>query len=235
MMVPRRAGQCQVALLLAAVTWLSGCAQKSPKALDNDAVHAVFLDFKQAVAAGDADAAVQLVSQRTINHYQRLRDAALTGSVESVRSLSLPLQFEVLTLRDRMTAEELHPHDGRSLATAYLSRGWINTGLLSRLKLGNVIHKGEYAEARVAEGEALLPQRLAFYREDNTWKFDLAAAIVFEKDQYESKMEREKLTPDELLDQLLKASVQRRPVESLWEPLIGEPGSNEGDEVALAP
>ena len=46
----------RVVLLLIAAAWLAGCAQKSPKALDTDAVQAVFLDFKDAVAAGDAEA-----------------------------------------------------------------------------------------------------------------------------------------------------------------------------------
>jgi hypothetical protein len=196
-----------------------GCSQKTPAALDKDEVRATFLRYKDAVVAGDGSAACRELSRRTLDYYGELRDSALRATPDELAESSLARQFEVLRLRDRLTATELESMSGAQLAEAYVNRGWMNSELMSRLTVGFVIHKGDVAEARFGDGPALFPSRLVFHREEGAWRFDLSVSPMIESKGFQQAFEESELDRVSFLNQLLAGTQPKRPVESLWEPL----------------
>lgn len=197
---------------------LSACSQKGLTGLEKDAVRECFRGFQQALARNDVAAAAAVLSDRTCEHYSQLRDAALTSDREQLSRLPLASRFEVLQLRNRMTADELRPLDGQTLAAHYIAQGWINAAFISRISLGNVILKTDGAEAVIADDGVVTGSRLTFHREDGGWKFNLAGARFLTQKMLERQMDEHGLSSDAVLRQALAEELQR-PFESLWEPL----------------
>jgi hypothetical protein len=197
---------------------LCGCGVKGPNGLDSDAIRDTFRRFQRAVAASDGAAARELLASRTLQHYGRLREAALTATRDELDRQPLAFQSEVLLLRDRLTADELFPHTAVTLAECAVARGWINRDLIARLRLGNIILKGDVAEAVMADEEVVTRQRLVFFREGGEWKLDLSATRIIQQRMLERAMEDRRLSAEEALRASLEG-LTSRPWESLWEPL----------------
>lgn len=204
--------------LYAAFLGLYGCGVKGPRGLDSDAIRDAFRSFQRAVAIGDGAAARKLLAARTLQHYGRLRDAALTATRDELDRQPVAFRYEVLLLRDRLTADELRAHTAITLAECAIARGWINRELIARLRLGNIIHKGDAAEAVMADGDVVTRQRLVFFREGGEWKFDLSATRSVQQRMLERVMDERRLSAEQALQAALDGLITR-PFESLWEPL----------------
>jgi hypothetical protein len=213
--------------LSGALLWLCGCGVKGPRGLDSDAIRDTFRSFQRAVAAGDSAAARELLSARTVQHYGRLRDAALTATRDELDRQPLAFRYEVLLLRDRLTADELRTHTAVTLAECAIARGWINRELIARMRLGNIIHKGDAAEAVMADEDLITRQRLVFFREGGEWKFDLAATRFIQQRMLERVMDERHLSAEQALQAALDGLVTR-PFESLWEP-FSIPAAHRGE------
>ncbi len=211
---------------------LCGCGVKGPRGLDSDAIRDAFRSFQRAVAVGDGAAARELLAAQTLQHYGRLRDAALTATHDELNRQPVAFRYEVLLLRDRLTADELRAHTAITLAECAIARGWINRELIARLRLGNIIHKGDAAEAVMADGDVVTRQRLVFFREGGEWKFDLSATRSIQQRMLERVMDERRLSAKQALQAALDGLITR-PFESLWEPLSisavrrGEPDASE--------
>lgn len=214
----------RVALLLTVLLTACGCVKKSAQAVANGEIYDTFRRFRAAVAAHDGPAAVNELSSSTFEDYRRLRDAALSTSAEDLRRLPLELRLEVLRLRCRMNAEELAALDGRSLAQTFVSRGWLNTDLITRIRLANVIHKPGAAEVRFGNADGLTTQRLVFRQESDGWKFDLSAGRWMQRKALRQVLQTRGLTESQLLDLILQVEAGERNPEELWAPLSSASG-----------
>lgn len=197
-----------------------GCSQQSPEAVANTAIRSAFYEFSGAVAENDGSTATQHLSSETIAYYERLRDAALRGTPEELRELPIEVRVDVLRLRGRMRADELAALDGRELAAVFVSRRWINSELLSSIRLGIVIHHPRHAEVRFADADGETTQRLVFRPESGAWKFDMAATMGMQRKFLNRLMESRGYTENELIDELLAGLVEGASTAKLWEPLL---------------
>ncbi|MEZ6065235.1 MAG: hypothetical protein R3B90_05905 [Planctomycetaceae bacterium] len=197
-----------------------GCLQRTPRRLDKDAIRASFLRFKDAVVAADATAAADELSTNVFTYFTSLRDAALTATPDDLAELPLARQFQVLRIRDNLTATDLQGMSGRQLAEQFIAGDWLNTDLVSRLKLGNIIHKGDAAEAGYGDEQGMSRDRLVFRREEQGWKLDLSKTSLLESSQLEKQMKSRDIDRVAFLTEVISATNPSRPVADLWRPLL---------------
>src|SRR5262249_29184349 len=80
-----------------------------------EAVEKSCQDYKSAILDQKGEAAVGLVTKRTVDEYQHYVDWALSADRKTLESLSFINRFQVFLLKHRIPADTLKKLDGRSV------------------------------------------------------------------------------------------------------------------------
>ncbi len=140
-------------------------------------MHAAFTAYRKAVLTGNGDDAARLLSASTHGYYDLVRRLALYADANTVRSLSLMNQMQVLTFRARVPAEQLEAQDSAALIAHAVSEGWIGKNSVRTLVPGEVQRDGDQAILLTEiEGYKRGPS-FRFAREEERWKLDLVPAM----------------------------------------------------------
>lgn len=172
---------------------LSAAAQAPAGASDAEsAVRATFEAYRQALMAGDGEAAASLVDRETGEYYRQLKRLVLEGSEEEVRERTFVDRFLVVAFRHQFAGEELAAMELSDVIVRAMEIGWINSAAIEQLAVGAVRIEGNgridgseaVAEARtrasledpsLAGGMDDLEYR--FVHEDGRWKFRFGALV----------------------------------------------------------
>ena len=171
-----------IALAAALLILLAACGTATPAAAPSAPptdpeltaeVTTAFVTYRQAVAQGDAEAAVENLSQASRTQMADLAEQALSLTADETRALPAADQLIVLTYRlfpDIMTAED--PYRAlvdRGLAGQDRSLGGLGpvNQVDDDLALGVVVDE---------QSQRTTPLRWRFVREDGAWRFDLVDA-----------------------------------------------------------
>ena len=100
-----------------------------------------------------------------------MRRIALESPEADVRALDLMDKMLVLSIRGRMTADELESMNGRDLIAHMIDNGWVGSGPIMRHEIGEI-----EARVRVATGRS--PVRVEGARENQWVLIDFGDVIV---------------------------------------------------------
>ena len=187
------------------------------------AVRATFDGYRQALSEVDGAAAVRLVDAGTLAYYGAMREAALHAPADEVRALGVADRIFVLTMRHRMTADELESLDAAGLFAHGVERQWIGAESVEVNSLGEIRVEDDDATAHgqmLAYGEPT-PLSWTFRCEDGRWRLDLVAALRLADAQLEEMVRQGGQDPDEVLLSILETVSGERPDDAVWEPLAG--------------
>jgi hypothetical protein len=207
-------------LAASAVLGLAGCSgddEPDPAA----AVQASYQSYAEAVAAKDGPVSARLVSGTTLDYYAGLRDLALTADRATLAKQRVVDQLAVLSMRANVPAEKLRGADPRGVVSAAVTGQVISSGGAGTSSLKDITVDGDTASANlgVAGGSQQVPLR--FHREDGAWKVDLTVLLTPAEDALRSALQRQKLTPDAMLTQVMTTRVGAAKAQQLWTPLGG--------------
>lgn len=141
-----------------------GSAQRVPEAL---------AAYRSAVLAKQGAEALSWIQPDSLSAYQKYVELARTGTKEVIGRLPITDRYQVLLLRQCLSAEQLTTGDAGSLLQSLISGGYFNSEFHARLNLGVVEENGPLARADlIAQG-----QRTAFVWEfalnGDRWQLDL--------------------------------------------------------------
>jgi hypothetical protein len=201
--------------LLAAV-W----AVTSLQADDAVDVRVAFDSYKAAILEQRGNDAVELVTSRTIEEYQKYRDLALFAPRTEVQELSLLNRFQVAIIRHRVPVDLLDEMDGRALFVYAVDHDWIGKNGVIRLSIGEVDVASERATSVVTVGSKPTELRFQFRKERERWRFDLVYLMQVSNAALAQIIDAKGLSEDAVIFQLLEAVSGRKVEDSIWEPLI---------------
>jgi hypothetical protein len=206
-------------LLLVAAIVAGAAACGDDEADPAQQVQAGYAAYAEAVSAKDGGTSSGLVSASTLDHYARLRDLALTADRAALARERVIDQLAVLSMRASIPADTLRTADPRAVVAAAVQAQVISGGGAGSSELSGVKVDGDSATGTlgVAGGTQQVPMR--FHREGGAWKVDLTGLLEPAEASLKTVLERERLTPEGLLRQVMTTRVGAAKAERLWEPL----------------
>jgi len=205
---------CFVWFLLFSV--LYGCGTES---LEADAVRKTFTDYKDAVVAADGAAAVRLITQRTVDEYQKYTDWARTANRTTLDSLSAFSKIQVLLIKHRLPNEKLLALHGETVFSYAVDQGWVGEETVMATTIDDIQVSGDSATARVHIDNKKTPNRYRFSRESGAWKFDLLQTMQAADQVLASQIEQTGLSENDFILRMLEGVSGRKPTETISEPL----------------
>jgi hypothetical protein len=210
-----------ILLLGAVLAGLGGCSgSKTPVRDEADDVRASFQAYKQAILARDGATALSHVDKKTLQYYERMRDAALTANRGTVQAMSTVDKLMVLMLRARIPAAQLQQMSPEELFRHAVNQGWIGRESVEGNEVGDVEVSGDTATAvHVSRGQTS-SFKWVFHKEDDAWKIDLTSMMPTADWAMKQVIQQSGMPEDQVLLQLLQATTGMPASDALWDPLV---------------
>jgi hypothetical protein len=201
--------------LVAGATGCSGGEKADPVA----EVQSSYDSYANAVSSKDGGTSSGLVSDSTLDYYDRLRTLALTADRAALAKERVIDQLAVLSMRANIPIDTLRTADPRGVVAAAVNAQVISGGGAGTTSLSGVKVDGDTASANlgVAGGSQQVPMK--FHHEGGTWKVDLTGLLVPAETALKAALQRDKLTPEGMLQQVMTTRVGAAKARQLWQPL----------------
>jgi hypothetical protein len=169
---------------------LTGCSGDDPSggrgraigaeaaaAADEAGATAAFVAYQQAVVDGRGTDAAALVTAGTIDHYERLRQLAVTATADDLAAEPMVDRLAVVLVRTRFPLADLEASNGATVLAHAVDAGMVGrqVGALVAAE-ASVERTGERATVTAVDGAGRLVD-VAMVREASGWKVDLTALL----------------------------------------------------------
>lgn len=184
------------------------------------AVRASFEGYKQAILGQAGEKSVGFVDRNTLAYYQKMRDLALRGDQETIRALSTVDKLFVLSIRHRISPEEVELMTGESLFVYAVNQGWIGKASVINNEVGDITVSGTHATGvHLSRGKAT-PLKFVFQRENGKWKLDLTSIMPAADQAFKQVIRESGLDEDEILITILESVSGKKVADTVWDPMI---------------
>lgn len=190
------------------------------------AVRASFDGYKQAILDQDGATSRTFVDSNTIAYYQTMRDLAVRGDRETVRTLSTVDKMMVLMLRHLLSVELAGRMDGESLFVYAVEQGWIGRESVINNDIGDITVSGTHATGvHVSDGRAT-PVKFVFQLENGEWRIDLTSIMPAADQGFKQIIRESGLDEHAFIFTILESISGKKVANTVWDPMVGE-GSGE--------
>jgi len=148
-------------------------------AQDNDLglIRKNFDSYKTFLYNGNGGEAANLVDSHTIKYYGDIIELVKNADSLKVESLSLWDKIMVLTVRQRVSKENILNFDGKALLIHAINNGMIDKNGAGSFTLGDVTVDKNSAKGQLIFKGTGSPYFLNFYKESGQWKYDLTSSF----------------------------------------------------------
>jgi hypothetical protein len=190
-----------------------------PAAAQVDDVREAFLTYKTAVILSDGQAAAEVVSRGSHEHFRELAEQALTLDRDGLRGIALTERLYTLLLRLTLEPGELSSMSGAELVAYTVDRGWIGRSGAPRLEIGPSVVEGDNATAAILRPDGVeTPFSLSFVRQEGQWRLDLVAMMELIHVAFENAQQESGFDEDEFVMRMLEQGTNRTVGPEIWSP-----------------
>lgn len=139
-----------------------------------------FQGYKKAVLAEDGKSAYNYLDTNTKNYYAEMLSEARNCKAWDLDDKSVLDQLMIVTLRQRLTKENLNTFDSKQLIIWAVNNGMIGKKSVAEIEIKNIIQDGTQAYARLYIKGLHHPLMMQYFnKEDQQWKIDLTSIFYF--------------------------------------------------------
>lgn len=164
-------------VLAIATTWLAGCVLPvipgPDESVDQQSVRQTFIAYKYALLNDLGTEAADLVSEKTIRHYDLLRQLALTGDAAELKELPSFNRLVVLAIRHSLAAQQLRKMQGKEIFSYGVKNQWVAKDSVAPFDLGAVNVYGNYASGEILHRGSSAQWLMEFRKENTAWRINL--------------------------------------------------------------
>ncbi len=152
-----------------------------------------------------------------MSFYGSILKLVLNGDETTVRNLKFYRKMMVLQIRHE--APQIQNMAGSNFVAFLVSKGWVGTEAAPNVKLGGISFEGKAAKAAVQVNGEETPATFLFFREGNSWKFDLTWPALRLEHLMEEKQKQSPISEDDAIIQVLEMRSGRTVSKNVWQPL----------------
>jgi hypothetical protein len=176
-----------------------------------------FDSYKTLLYNGNGGEAANLVDSHTIKYYGDIIELVRNADSLKVESLSLWDKIMVLTVRQRVSKENILNFDGKALLIHAINNGMIDKNSVLRFTIGDVTVDNNSAKGQLIFNGTGTPYFLNFYKENGQWKYDLTTSFPIFIPALQ-KLEKE-LGERGFIDGMLRAIPGNKLSQNVWRPI----------------
>lgn len=177
----------------------------------------MFEVYRSSVLQEDGARFARILAQPTLDHYEVLRDLALSASKKGLMRESLGNQIYALFLRKVSKPDDLIHLDGEAIASILVEKGAISEGGVEGVRLGEVTFSDSLATVRaIVGGQSAFSY--TFRLEKDEWKIDLVTLSEGAEIAFRQQMEQSGLSEEEYVLKAVEALSGSRPSNDIWQP-----------------
>lgn len=210
-------------LLLVTFTACVGGSSKNEQATienaESEAVRQTYNSYKEAILNQNGREALPLVTNTTIQYYDRMKEAVLKSPEAEVRQLSTANKMFVLLVRQRMTADSLQGMTPEEFFVHSINQGWVGKNGVLNSDIGKIEVSGQHASAEHLSGGKTTSIKYRFAKESGKWKLDLTAIMALADQAFKQVMRIQGMEEDELIFSLIESGSGRKVSKDIWKPL----------------
>lgn len=182
-------------------------------------IHKCFEEYKSAILKEKGNEAVGKVSKSTIAYYEKSRVEALEADSATVANLTVIDKIMVLTLRSKMSANELSAMNGRTLFEYSVDQGMVGKNSVANGSIGEIKMKGENAEGYIAINGEVSPIFFLFSQENGEWKIDLTSVFDVSNEGMKQMIDATGYAENDYVIMVLQMATGAELSSSIWQPL----------------
>lgn len=137
-----------------------------------NAIKSSFAKYNEAISAQNGNEAAKYLDNNTVAYYDKMISFIKTADSAKVAQLPLLDKLTVLTLRNKLTKDEIKSFDGKSLLAYSFTSGMSKA---SGFDLGEITINANQAKAQILVANKNSNEYVQFNREDGLWKIDLTS------------------------------------------------------------
>lgn len=164
-------------LLIVLIPWINGCVMPMRadvnESVDQQAVREIFSAYKYALLNDLGSEAADLISEKTLRHYDQLRQLALTGEANELKELPSFNRLVVLAIRHNVAAPILRKMQGKDIFAYGVKNQWVAKDSVAPFELGNITIYGNYAGGDISLSGTPTSSQLEFRKENGVWRLNL--------------------------------------------------------------
>jgi len=164
-------------LLIALIPWLNGCVMPTrsnvDESIDQQAVRQIFSAYKYALLNDLGAEAADLISEKTLRHYDQLRQLALAGDANELKELPSFNRLVVLAIRHNVAAPTLRKMQGKDIFAYGVKNQWVAKDSVAPFEMGNINIYGNYASGDISISGSSTTSQLEFRKEASVWRLNL--------------------------------------------------------------
>ncbi len=203
-------------------------AHAQDKPTEEEAIRSSFQSYREAILQGDGAKAVNFISQKTLDYYAELRDLALYGEAPRVMALDLMDRLMIISLRHRISVENLQKMNETQLFIYSVQNGWIGKESIQRLKLDGIIVESRTAKASYRFDNKKTGLSLLFYKQTtngqttdgqkNGWALDLTNVLRTGNAALEQTLKNQGRDENEFIFAAIAKVTGIEPPQGIWHP-----------------
>ena len=207
---------CLLCLMLFGLAAGPGCEKAE------ESVRKSWGDYKDALVTKDGNKAASLVTNGTIQYFERLRERAVEAEESELRAMKPFQQAMVLMLRHQLGVDRLRGVDGRGLyAVISVGEDFVAFEDLDGMSIQSVkVDDGDFARLFLMKDGRRDSEPLRVVREKGAWKLDMEAMMVVAERHF-ADMVREieqsgEMTTDEFFLMILEETSGKPATPDIW-------------------
>lgn len=192
--------------------------QSGRESLDQQAVRQTFLAYKYALLNNLGKDASDLVSQKTIDHYARLRKLALTGQPAELERLPPFNKLVVIAIRHNIPGEQLQKMSAKEVFAHGVKEEWISKSSVAPYEIGTISVYGDYASAEILLRNKPVDTLLEFRKENDVWRLNLMPLLQIASQRFALQLTQNHADEDKVILQIVESVSGRKVSNDIWNP-----------------
>ena len=212
-------------ILIVSATFLASCVlQLQPEEeenIDQQATRQTFTAYKYALLNNLGKDAADLVSEKTIRHYARLRSLALAGNVDELNQLSAYNKLVVLNMRHSISGDLLQKMSAKDIFAFGIDQEWMSKEDIAPYDIGTISVYGAYASAELLRGTRNTDTFLEFLNENGVWRINLQPILKKTSQDFAAQIAAQNIKNENaMILKIIESISGERPAEGIWIPVI---------------
>lgn len=195
---------------------VSDDATETPASSDDQEIRDIFDDYRNALLAGDGNAAFGTLSGSSVDFYVEMRDLALTASRKELEKRSLIDRLHTLTLRYVLAPQRLEDMSPTEIVAYAVDTGLIGQGTLQLQELEEITIDGDVAEATITSDGNKTEFTYEFVRDEGGWRINLLVVLDVANERFVDLIAKEGITETAFIFDTIEVIAGQRPTNVLW-------------------
>ncbi|MAS92052.1 MAG: hypothetical protein CMO55_02555 [Verrucomicrobiales bacterium] len=175
-------------------------------------------DFTEACHERNGSDATKYVSSASREYYSEIQKLAVSATKEEIQALPLGKQVTTLSIRMRVSPEDLQRMSGEALFIHSIDKGWIGKPRSEDETIAEIESTGNTATAKESVGGEITEHVVHFLKEDEQWKFDMLPTIRLVDETFETTCAESGESEEDFVEAFLKLITGESDVGDAWTP-----------------